>query len=85
MKKMSKSVRQSVSLPAGIAKNVRAIAKTRRTSANRVLVDLIDAGLQARESERERFFALANELSRSTDAAERQRIKSELARMTFGE
>lgn len=47
-------------------------------------MDLIEAGPQSKESEKERFFALANRLSESTDPSERQRIKKELARMTFG-
>jgi hypothetical protein len=85
MTKAAKSIRQSVSLPTRLARDVRAIAKTRKTSANRVLVDLIEAGLQSKESEKEKFFALANQLSESKDPAERQRLKKELARMTFGE
>ena len=84
MAKHSTSVRQSVSLPSRIAKRVRAVAKTRKTSANRVLVDLIEAGLESKESEKERFFALANRLTESEDARERRRIKEQLARMTFG-
>lgn len=85
MAKPQKSVRQSVSLPTRVAKRVRVIAETRRTSANRVLVDLIEAGLQSKEAEKERFFALANRLAESRDPGERQRIKKELARLTFGE
>ena len=85
MARPRKSIRKSVSLPTGIAKHVRAISKTRKTSANRVLVDLIEAGLQSKEGEKERFFVLANRLSESRDPGERQRIKKELARMTFGE
>jgi len=84
MAKTEKSVRQSVSLPHRIAKRVRAIAKTRKTSANRVLVDLIEAGIRSKETEKELFFALTNRLSESTDPSERERIKKELARMTFG-
>lgn len=80
-----RSVRQSVSIPTGIARRVRALAKTRKTSANRVLVDLIEAGLQSKEAEKERFFSLVNRLTESRDAAERQRLKEELARMTFGD
>jgi len=64
---------------------VQAIAKTRKTSASRVLVDLIEAGMQSKEAEKERFFALANRLSETSDPAERQKLKKELARMTFGE
>jgi hypothetical protein len=84
MAQTEKTVRQSVSIPAGIAKRVRTLAKTRKTSANRVLVDLIEAGLQSKESEKERFFSLVSRLTDSSDAAERERLKEELARITFG-
>jgi len=83
--KAKESVRQSVSLPARVAKRVRAMAKNKKTSASRVLVDLIEAGLQSKEAEKERFFALANQLTESGDPTERQRLKEQLARMTFGE
>ncbi len=85
MARLGKSVRSSLSLPTRIARHVRAMAKTRKTSANRVLVDLIEAGLQAKKAEKVRFLALADRLSESGDASEQQRIKEELARMTFGE
>jgi hypothetical protein len=84
MAETERTVRQSVSIPAGIAKRVRTLARTRKTSANRVLVDLIEAGLQSKEAEKERFFSLVSRLTESSDAAERQRLKEELARMTFG-
>lgn len=80
-----KTVRQSISLPSRIAKHVRFLARTQRTSANRVLVDLIESGLKSKDAEKQRFLALADQLAESTDAAERQRLKHELARMTFGE
>ena len=85
MARPKESIRQSVSLPTRIAKRVRAIARNKNSSANRVLVDLIEAGLQSKEAEKERFFALANRLAQSSDPAERQRLKAELSRMTFGE
>ncbi len=80
-----RSVRQSVSIPSGMAKRVRALAKTRKTSANRVLVDLIEAGLQSKDAEKERFFLLVKRLTESSSSVERQRLKEELARMTFGD
>ena len=85
MAKSRQSVRQSVSLPFRIARHVRATAKSRKTSANRVIVDLIEAGLQAKQAEKQRFFALASQLAESSDPSERQKIKEELARMTFGD
>lgn len=80
-----KSVRQSVSLPLRVARRVRALAKSRRTSTNRVIVDLVEAGLESKEDEKRKFFELADQLSRSTDPSERKDIKEQLARMTFGE
>jgi len=77
-------VRQSVSLPSGVARRVQALARRRRTSANRVIVELIEDGLDAREREKKEFFELAERLARSPDPIEQQRLKEELARMTFG-
>ena len=85
MAKPEKAVRLSVTIPAAVAKRVRAIAKTRKTSSNRILVDLLEAGIQSKDAEKERFLAIANQLSESSDPAEGQRLKKELARMTFGE
>ena len=84
MNNSRKSVRQSVSLPLSTATRVRNLAEKRKSSANRVLVDLIEAGLRSKEAEKETFFALANRLSESVNPAERRRIKKELARLTFG-
>jgi len=78
-------IRQSVSLPARLARQVRTIAKIRKTSTNRVLVELIETGIESKESEKSRFFDLADQLSATTDPAERKRIRAILARMTFGE
>jgi prephenate dehydratase len=82
---ISKSFRQSVSLPAQVAKRVKSLAKAHRTSANRVLVDLIESGIEAKEREKHRFFAITSRLTESRDPAEREKLKKELARMTFGE
>ena len=78
-------VRRSVSLPARVARRVKSLAQTSRTSASRVIADLIESGLDAREQEKKRFFEFADRLSRSRDPEERKRLKEELARMTFGE
>ena len=85
MASSARSVRQSVSLPSSVARRIQALAKRRRTSANRVIVDLIESGLEAKEREKIAFFDLAERLARTSDPAEQQRLKAELARMTFGE
>lgn len=80
-----RSVRQSVSLPPGVARRIQALAKRGRTSANRVIVDLIESGLEAKEREKTAFFELADRLAHSSDRTEQKRLKEELARMTFGD
>jgi predicted DNA-binding protein len=80
-----KVVRQSISLPSGIARRIKNLAKRERTSANHVIVNLIEAGLEAREREKRAFFELAERLANSSSAAEQKHLKEELARMTFGE
>ncbi|HVA17374.1 MAG TPA: hypothetical protein VMV59_06640 [Candidatus Dormibacteraeota bacterium] len=79
-----KPVRQSVSLPSRLARRVRTLAKNHHTSTNRVLVELIESGIESQEAEKIKFFELADQLSASSNPAERKRIKAELARMTFG-
>jgi len=81
----SESVRQSVSLPSRLARRVRSLARSRRTSSNRVLVELIEKGLDSTEAEKRRFFELADQLSSCTDPDQRKSIKKQLARLTFGE
>jgi hypothetical protein len=80
-----KPVRQSVSIPSRLARKVLTLAKRQRSSANRVLVELIEAGLEAKEAKKRKFFELADRLTTSDDADESRRLKQELARMTFGE
>jgi len=85
MAESQRNVRQSVSLPSAVARRVQALAKRRRTSANRVIVDLIESGLEAKEREKAAFFDLADRLAHASDRAEQKRLKEELARMTFGD
>jgi len=80
-----KFVRQSVTLPSPIARRVRAIAKRENRSSTRVILDLIEAGLDAREKEKKTFVELADRLAESVDVAEQKRLNKELTRLTYGE
>lgn len=84
MSNLEKRVRQSVTLPPGVARRIKALARTRHTSANRVVIDLIEAGLEAQDREKQRFFETADRLMRSSDPKQQKQLKEELARMTFG-
>jgi predicted DNA-binding protein len=79
----AKPVRRSVTLPARVARRVRALAQTTKTSTSRVIADLIESGLDAREQEKKHFFECVDRLSRTRNPDEQARLKEELARMTF--
>lgn len=85
MSTAEKLVRQSVSLPTRVASRVKSLARKSGTSANRMIVELIETGLEAREQEKKRFFEVADRLTRSRDPEEQKRLKEDLARITFGE
>jgi hypothetical protein len=77
-------VRQSVSLPGKVAAQVRSMAKTRRLSSNRMLVELIENGIEAEKRKQQKFFELAELFRNATDPEEAKRLGDELGRMVFG-
>jgi hypothetical protein len=80
----NKIVRQSISLPANVAAQVRNLAKTRRLSSNRMLVELIENGIEAEKRKQQEFFELAERFRNATDPKEAERLGDELGRMVFG-
>jgi hypothetical protein len=82
--KSRKTVRRSISLSKEVDRKVQSLARHKNFSANRVLEDLIETGLEAKEAERLRFFDLAERLRTLENEAEIEQVKRELARMTFG-
>lgn len=80
-----KQVRRSVSLPGALAKQVEAIASRRRLSDNRVLVELIELGIEASKRKEEAFFELAERFRTAKDPAESKRLGYELGRFVFGD
>jgi len=85
MRPANKTVRQSVSLSATVAAQVRNMAKARRLSSNRMLVELIENGIEAEKRKQERFFELAGRFRGATDPEEAKRLGDELGRMVFGD
>lgn len=77
-------MRRSISLSKEVDRKVQSLARHKNFSANRVLEDLIETGLEAKEAERLRFFDLAERLRTLENEAEIEQVKRELARMTFG-
>ena len=84
MKAANRAIRQSVSLPAGVASQVRSLAKTRRLSANRMIVELIENGIAAEKRKQQEFFELADRFRHTTDPKEVERLGDQMGRMVFG-
>ena len=85
MRAEEKRVRQSVTLPLRTARRVKTMAKAQKTSATRVLASLVEAGLEAQEAEKRRFFDLVKRYRGETDQQESQRLGNELGRLIFGD
>lgn len=76
-------VRQSVTLPLRVAKQVRRMAKRRRLSASHMLVELVEEGIEAQKAKEMRFFELAKRFRAATDPNEVERLGDQLGRMVF--
>ena len=80
----SKNVRQSVSLPVKVASQVRTMAKSRKLSATRMLVELIENGIEAEKRKQREFFDLAERFRNESDPDAAKRLGDQLGRMVFG-
>ncbi len=84
MRAEAKIVRQSVSLPAKVASQVRTMAKSRRLSATRMLVELIENGIESQQRKQKEFFDLAERFRNETDPEAAKRLGDQLGLMVFG-
>ena len=84
MRTSNKVVRRTVGLPADTARQVRSLAKQRRLSANRIIVELVEEGIEAQKREQKEFFALAERYRAATDPKDVARLGDDLGRMVFG-
>jgi hypothetical protein len=80
-----KTVRRSISLPPKVAKQVETIAKKRGLSDNRVLVELIEQGIEAQKEKERAFFQLAEQFRAASDPEQVKTLGNELGRFVFGE
>ena len=68
-----------------IAQQVERLAKRRRLSDNRVLVELIEQGIEATKQKEQMFFELAERFHSSKDPDVAKKLGDELGRFVFGE
>jgi hypothetical protein len=81
----AKTVRRSVTLPPKIARQVETIARQRALSDNRVLVELIEQGIEAAQQKEKAFFHLAERFRAASDPEQVKQLGNELGRFVFGE
>ena len=74
-----------MTLPRAVAKKIDTMAKQRRLSDNRVLVELIEQGIEARQRKEKAFFELAERFRAATDPEQVKQLGDELGRFVFGE
>jgi hypothetical protein len=60
------------------------MAKSRRLSANRMLLELIEKGIEAEKRKQKQFFELAERFRNENDAETAKRLGEELGRLVFG-
>jgi predicted transcriptional regulator len=80
----AKHVRRSVTLPPKIAKQVETLARERDLSDNRVLVELIEQGIEARQQKEKAFFQLAERFRAADDPEQVKQLGDQLGRFVFG-
>ena len=83
-KKTPKTVRRSISVSHQVDSKVKRLAKHQNWSTNQAYESIIEAGLEAKNAEKRRFFEIGERLQAATDRKEIERLKSELAQMVFG-
>ena len=73
-----------VSACPGVAKQVGSMAKSRKLSKNRMLLEPIENGLAVEKRKQQQFFALAERFRNEQDPEAAHRLGDELGRMFFG-
>jgi hypothetical protein len=74
-----------IAVPADLAMKIDSIAVARHVSRDRALADLLRDAIAAYEDRRAAFLELADRFQNSTDPAETDQLRGELAQMTFGD
>ena len=74
-----------IPVPADLATKIDSIAIARHVSRERALADLLRDAIAAYDDRRAAYLELAGRFQQSTDPAEIDQLRGELAKMTFGD
>lgn len=83
-KRKAASVRQSVTMPAVLAREVRRVAKERKVTMSRALVTLAERGVEAEAAARTRLTAAYDQFMAERDPAKKNQVGEDLIRNIFG-
>jgi len=64
---------------------VERLARSQRLSENRILVELIELGIEVRKQKERAFLELAGRFQAASDPQPAKRLDDELGRLVFGE
>ena len=78
------SVRQSVTIPAQLAKEVQRVAKERHLTASKALVELAQRGVEAEAKARENLNTSYRVFMAEADPARKEEAGKDLIRAIFG-
>jgi hypothetical protein len=78
------SVRQSVTMPAHLAREVRRVAKERNVTMSRALVTLAERGVEAEATARAKLTAAYEQFMAEGDPARKSEVGEDLIRAIFG-
>ena len=84
VKRRSASVRQSVTIPAQLAREVRRVAKERNVTMSRALVTLAQRGVEAEAAARAKLTTAYETFMAEQDPARRSEVGEDLIRAIFG-
>jgi hypothetical protein len=84
IKRTRRSVRQSVTIPAQLAVEVRRVAKERSLTMSRALVSLAERGVEAEAAARAKLAATYGEFMAATDPKKKNQAGQDLIRAIFG-
>jgi hypothetical protein len=83
-KKNPRSIRQSVTIPASLAREVRRVAKERKVTISRALVTLAEQGVEAEAAQRAKLAAAYEQFMSAEDPARKNEAGEELIQAIFG-
>src|SRR5260370_34109309 len=80
----TRAVRQSVSIPAPLAAEVRRVAKERRLTISRALVTLAERGVQAEQDAKENLKTAYRTFLKDKEPLKKEQAGRDLIRAVFG-